>query len=170
MASQWPVEAFTDKDFTGSNTANSEVSAGQSSTIQGKGCWLMMAAIAHKAKRPDCMVGALLLLWMNQSMLNKIPSAVFTLVGLLRLSGIVLARSNLSTLEAISAPNKSALASTGVTGAAIAGSAVIVGFRYGFGEGSSTTTQPAACIPDKQKAAIASCATDLPLQSGLTLT
>jgi len=37
------------------------------------------------------MVGALLLLWMNQSMLNKIPPAVFTLVGLLRLSGIILA-------------------------------------------------------------------------------
>ena len=67
---------------------------------------------------------------------------------------------------AISAPNKSALASAGVTGAAIAGSAVIVVFRYGFGEGSSTTTaQPAACIPDKQKAAIASCATDLTLRS-----
>ena len=99
MASQWPVEAFADKDSTGSNTASSEVSAGQSSTIQGKGYWPMMAAIAHKAKRPDRMVAALLLLWMNQSMLNKIPSAVFTLVGLLRLSGIVLARSNLSTLD-----------------------------------------------------------------------
>ena len=112
------------------------------------------------------MVGALLLLWMNQSMLNKIPSAVFTLVGLLRLSGIVLARSNFTTLEAISASNESALASAGVTGAAIAASAVIVVFRYGFGEGSSTnTTQPAACIPDKQKAAIASCATDLTLRS-----
>jgi hypothetical protein len=44
-----------------------------------------------KIKRPDRMVGALLLLWMNQSMLNKIPPAVFTLVGLLRLSGIILA-------------------------------------------------------------------------------
>jgi len=44
-----------------------------------------------KIKRPDLMVGALLLLWMNQSMLNKIPSTVFTLVSLLRLSGIILA-------------------------------------------------------------------------------
>ena len=67
---------------------------------------------------------------------------------------------------AISAPNTSALASAGVTGAAIAASAVIVVFRYGFWEGSSTTTtQPAACIPDKQKAGIASCATDLTLRS-----
>jgi len=83
-------------------------------------------------------------------------------LGLLRLtSGAVDLSVNFTRLEgrAISVPNKPALASAGVTGAAIAASAVIVVVRYGFelGEGSSTTTtRPAACIPDKQKAAIAS--------------
>ena len=104
-------------------------------------------------------------------MLRTNPPPIVVL-GLLRLtSGAVDLSVNFTRLEgrAISVPNKPALASAGVTGAAIAASAVIVVVRYGFelGEGSSTTTttRPAACIPDKQKAAIASCATDLPLRS-----
>jgi hypothetical protein len=58
-----------------------------------------------------------------------------------------------------------------VTGATISASAVIVVFRYGFGfgEGSSTAAQPAACILDKQKAAIASYATDLTKLYGFCL-